>query len=45
MKKNKEAVVMCILKCEEVCDPSCSMYAQCWDEEEINKKKNNEQNY
>ena len=40
LKKNKEAVVMCILRTEEACDPECSMYNQCWNEEEINKKKN-----
>lgn len=40
MKKNKEAVVMCILGSGEVCEESCPLFKKCWDEVEINNKKN-----
>jgi hypothetical protein len=44
MKKDKEAVLKCILDSDEICDPNCTMFDQCWNETEINKKKNEEPN-
>jgi hypothetical protein len=44
MENKRKSMFMCILRCEEACDPDCSMYSQCWDEEEINKKKNEQDN-
>lgn len=44
MKKNKEVVLMCILKSDEPCDPECSMYSQCWDADEMSRKIQNEPN-
>lgn len=43
MKKNPELVAKCLLDSSEVCDPNCEMFNQCWDEEEI-KKKNEQDN-
>lgn len=42
MKKNHEDVVKCLLDSSVVCDSECTMFSQCWNEEEMNKKQKNE---
>jgi hypothetical protein len=44
MNKKDETVVMCILGSGEVCEESCSLFNKCWNEEEMNKKKDETSN-
>jgi hypothetical protein len=44
MSKNDETIVMCLLGSGEVCEESCPLFNKCWDEVEINKKKDETSN-
>ena len=44
MSKQDDTVVTCLLGSGELCEESCPLFKKCWDEVEINRKKNEQTN-